>query len=281
MAPSRVVGRWLRSCDCAYISAGNGVASRILEVATSVEPDSRGELVCDLFDVVDGVRVNPDGVKGLMGTLNGARGTIVVNQAGFGKFARVLGRVDAKGVLFKGQREFDGELEIVPWGVDDLRWLEIGIRSDGMTAFRSVENGFWGFVDESGAVAIEARYADVCRFDGGMVAVLDVGSNLWGLINKNGDWVAQPKWLCIDRVAHDLSVVESVDHCWGAIDDRGGIRLDLRPWSQWVKSIDADGSCSECQKTTDEREREILTWRRPDIVDALYLLMFPKVESLP
>lgn len=50
-------------------------------------------------------------------------GAVVVTELGFGGYPRVLGRVNAQGILFKRQHEFDGELETIAWVVDDLKWL--------------------------------------------------------------------------------------------------------------------------------------------------------------
>ena len=69
----------------------------------------------------------------------------------------------------------DGMLEDVPWGLDDVRWLEMGSAQEGMIAVRSPDNGLWGFIDRRGAVAIAPQFSDVWGFNHGTAVVQPVG----------------------------------------------------------------------------------------------------------
>ena len=226
-APVRVVGEWVQSCTWPYLSGGRHTSSSFLEAAITTEPDARGELVCDLIDPVDGHRINPPGVKGLMGASD-YDGSIVVNEAGQGPYHRVLGKLDMQGVLHCGQPMEDWQLADVAWGVDDLRWLEIGTRREGLTAVRSPESGLWGYVDRSGALAIPAQFVDVRRFDDGRAAAILPGSLFWGLINQVGEWVMPPKWLDLEDWEKDLIVVEDAEHRWGAVDSQGNAVVEFK-----------------------------------------------------
>jgi len=87
--PAHIVGEWLQPCDWLYLGGAGSSPGPLIEAARSIEPDARGELVCDLISTGDGRRVNPPGIKGLLGTTHysGANyeGCLVVNEAGYGE----------------------------------------------------------------------------------------------------------------------------------------------------------------------------------------------------
>ncbi|MDD2465089.1 MAG: WG repeat-containing protein [Desulfobulbus sp.] len=229
----QVVGQWFQSCSWAYLSGGNGTGSSILEATCSNVPDDRGELVCDLLDAQDGHRINPPGIKALMGSIN-YRGAIVVNEAGFGRFHRVLGRVNRQGVLCNGQTRPSGEGSDGTWVVDDLRWLEIGSESERLTAVRSAENGLWGYVDQNGAISIAPQFGDVWAFNYGTAEVQPKGSSFWGLINTSGQWVLQPEWAYLKRWSKRIIVAEDAKLRWGAINAQGKIIVEFRSLDDWM-----------------------------------------------
>lgn len=231
--PVRVVGEWVQSCTWPYLAGGRNTSSNFLEAATSTEPDVRGELVCDLIDPLDGHRINPPGVKGLMGATD-YDGTIVVNEVGHRDIQRVLGKLDIHGNLYCGQPMDDGWLTKVEWGVDDLRWLEIGSRREGLTAVRSPENSLWGFVDRSGALAIPAQFDDVWGFDEGRAAARLAGEPFWGLIDKAGEWVLPAKWLDLELWEKDLIVLKDAEYRWGAVDSQGNTIVDFKSQDEWL-----------------------------------------------
>ncbi|OGR17968.1 MAG: hypothetical protein A2X81_15110 [Desulfobacterales bacterium GWB2_56_26] len=229
----RIVGEWFQSCSWAFLSGGNGCGSGLLEAASSIEPDNRGELVCDVIDAQDGHRINPPGVKALMGSTN-YEGTIVVNEVGFGRFARVLGRLNEQGVFYQRQAGQEGELEVVEWGVDDLCWLEIGSLREGLNAVRSAENGLWGYVDHSGTSRITSQFGDVWAFHYGTAVVQQAGNSLWGLIDKTGQWVLRPEWVSLERWSKHIIVAEDAELRWGAINDQGKFIVEFRSVEEWM-----------------------------------------------
>nr|WP_321467293.1 WG repeat-containing protein [uncultured Desulfobulbus sp.] len=229
----RVVGQWIQSCSWAYLSGGNRCGSGILEAASSVVPDVRGELVCDLIDARDGHQINPPGVKALMGSTN-YEGTIVVNEAGVGHCQRVLGRVSRQGILYHGRAAQSEERSNITWRVDDLHWLEIGSQREGLTAVRSAENGLWGYVDKGGAICITPQFGDVRAFDYGTAAVQPKGSNFWGLINTSGQWNLQPEWAYLKRWSKRIIVAEDAKLRWGAINAQGKIIVEFHSVEEWM-----------------------------------------------
>ena len=240
--PPRVVGRWLQACAWAWLAEAASSGASAIEAARQVEPDARGELVCDLISPLDGRRINPPGVKALLGTshYNGTdySDSLVVNEAGQGSHARVLGRVTRQGVLLCGQAVHDGMLEDVPWGLDDVRWLEMGSAQEGMIAVRSPDNGLWGFIDRRGAVAIAPQFSDVWGFNHGTAVVQPVGEARVGLIDKTGQWVLPPLWRTLRRESRRVIVAEDVAACWGALDAQGSVIVPFQPYADWLKHPD-------------------------------------------
>lgn len=230
--PVCVVGEWLQSCSWPYLAGGRSTSSNFLEASATTLPDARGELVCDLIDPLDGHRLNPPGVKGLLGATD-YDGTFVVNENGCGPYPRLLGKLDIQGQLYCGQPMNDRELTRVEWGMDDLRWLEIGCCREGLTAVRSPENGLWGFVDRAGALVIAPQFADVWAFDDGRAPAKPAGEPFWGLIDHSGEWLLPPKWRDLEPWEKDLIVLEDADHRWGAVDSRGSVIVDFKSQAEW------------------------------------------------
>lgn len=267
-APARVVGEWVQSCTWPYLAGGRNTSSNYLEAATSTELDARGEWVCELIDPMDGSRINPPGVKGLMGATD-YDGTIVVNEVGHGRYPRVLGKLDTKGNLSCGQRLEDGELAEVEWGVDDLRWLEIGRRQEGLTAVRSAESGLWGFVDRFGALAIPDQFDDVWGFDEGRAAAKPAGGALWGLIDKTGGWLMAPKWLDLEAWEKDLVVVEDTEHRWGAVDSQGNTLVEFCLFSELLSRPEVSEQMSEYQSVKSAWPKDVQAKQRQLVIDEI------------
>jgi len=269
--PLRMVGEWVVSCSWAYLSGGRDTPSRLIEASRTITPDSRGELVCDLMDPSTGEILNPPGCKVLMGSTD-HDGYIAVNEAGQGAHERVLGQLNMQGVLYCGQAMSDDELVDVPWSVDNLRWLEIGSRREGMTAVRSAENGLWGFVDRAGALAIPAQYADVWSFDEELAPASPANSQLWGLIDHAGQWAMAPKWLDLERWEKDLIVVEAVGHLRGAVDDAGNTLVDFKPWEEWLAEPDVAAQLAEYQVTESAWPKDLKRRQRQEVIDAIRVI---------
>lgn len=234
----RVIGHWQSSCTWPYLAGARHGGAWLLEAASSTAPDARGELVCDLWPIQalgqpGAVPVNPLGVKGLLGSVE-SDGALVVNAAGVGAYSRVLGRIDRRGVLFKGQPVVDGDLAVVPWGLADLQWSEIGREFCGLTAARAAQNQLWGYVDRSGGPAIPAQYADVWGFQAGLAPVLQPDSVCWGLIDPAGQWVLAPRWRYLEVLDKDLIAVADLGDCWGAVNRQGETVVAFKPFSEWL-----------------------------------------------
>jgi hypothetical protein len=236
--PVHVVGQWLQPCSWQWLSGGES-SSRVIEVAQQVSPDIRGELVCDLMDAREWQRINPVGTKGLMGTshYSGTNfdGCLVVNEAGYGAYPRVLGRMTRQGVFKCGQATPDGYFEPVPWGVNDLRWLEIGNESEHMSIVRAPDSGLWGYLDRYEAIAIEPQYDDAWSFNYGTAKVRPVGNPCVGLIDKAGQWVLPPTWKNLWRWSREVVVAESMEGNWGAIDVQGRVIVPFAPYATWLQ----------------------------------------------
>lgn len=236
--PPRVIGRWVQPCTWAWLAEASSSGAQAIEAARHVVPDARGELVCDLIDALDERQVNPPGVKGLLGTSHyfgtDYNGSLVVNEAGHGSHTRVLGRITRQGVLLCGQSAQDGMLESVPWGLSDLRWLEIGQHAEGMIAVRSPENGLWGYMDRCGALVIKPQYESAGDFQHGTAVVLPAGDHRVGLIDKTGQWVLLPRWHNLQRWSRQVIVAETLEGHWGAVDVQGRVIVSFEHYSTWL-----------------------------------------------
>lgn len=237
--PLRVAGQWLQPCAWVWLAEAHSGNSSAIEAARTVRPDARGELVGDLIEPVSGRRINPPGVQALLGTSHYA-GTdfddsLVVNEAGQGTHARVLGRVTRQGMLLRGQAVTDdGMLEDVPWGLEDLRWLEMGEEQDHMIAVRDPATRLWGYVDYRGAPAIAPQYAKAWGFQYGAAVVQPVGSACEGLIDKAGQWVLPPVWRGLWRESRRLIVAEDGQGHWGGLDRQGQPIVPFQPADAWL-----------------------------------------------
>ena len=238
-APPHVVGEWLQACDWTYLGSAGSSPGRMIEAARSVEPDARGELVCDLIATLDGRVVNPPGIKGLLGTSHyeGANfdGCLVVNEAGQGRHTRVLGRVTRHGVLLRGLVIPEDAPDLTAWTVDDLRWLALRPESEGLMAVCSAENGRWGYVDRHGTEVLAPHYDAAWSFNYGTAEVRPQGGLSVGLIDRSGQWVLPPVWRTIERRSQRVIVVENAEGCWGALNAQGGVIVAFQPFVDWLE----------------------------------------------
>lgn len=262
--PSRVVGEWLQPCDWAYLGSAGSSPACIIEAARFVEPDARGELVCDLIDPFDGRRVNPPGIKALLGTSHYSgtnfNGSLAVNEAGHGHYARVLGRVTRDGVLLRGRAVAEDALDSADWTLDDLRWLALSSQSEGLIAVRSAENGRWGYVDHHGAEVIAPQFDAAWSFKyGSAVARLPDCDGL-GLIDSAGQWVLPPMWRTITRCSQRVIVAEDAEGRWGALDAQGCVIVAFKPFADWLDHPEmrerlADYRIGRSRETDPEEEK--------------------------
>lgn len=238
---ARVAGQWLQPCEWAWLAEAESSGGSAVEAARTAAPDARGELVGDLIDPLSGQRVNPSGVKALLGTshYSGTNydGSLVVNEAGQGAHTRVLGRVTRQGMLLCGQAVADdGMLQDVSWGLQDLRWLEMGEKRERMIAVRDPGTGLWGYVDDRGALAIALQYADAWGFTHGAAVVQPVGEAACvGLIDQAGQWLLPPVWRALVRESRRVIVAQDAQGQWGALDGQGAVTMPFQPAAAWLE----------------------------------------------
>ena len=234
-AAGPVVGVWMQSCMWPWLAGPKCAVGSLLEAAHSLVPDARGEVLCDLLEPLTGLRVNPPGVKALVGSL-GSQGVLVANEDEH--LPLRLGRVDRRGQLFCGQAVEDHELARVPWGVEDLRWAEIRDESYGLAAVRCPETGLWGYVGRRGEVLIAPAFARVAAFSKVGAVVWPEAGGCCGLINPAGQWLLAPQWQRIVQESERVMVVQDTEDAWGAVSPAGEVLMALAPRASWVVQPD-------------------------------------------
>lgn len=246
--PARVFGWCLQPCAWAWLGDARSSAL-VIEAARQIVPDARGELVGDLMDIQTGNKVNPPGVKVLLGSSHyegtDYNGSLVINEAGQGRYPRLLGRLTRQGVLLCGQPAPDGIPDAVPWGLDALRWTEMGCQSEGMMAVRAPENGLWGYVDRSGRIAIAPQFDDVGDFAYGTAVVRPAHDVRLGLIDKAGVWVQAPNWRTLQHSSRRLLVAETPSGEWGAVDVQGRALVSFMPYGEWLEQADVQAQLAD------------------------------------
>lgn len=249
--PPRVIGHWLQPCSWQWLAEAGSCGAQVIEAARTVEPDARGELVCDLLDLADGRLINPPGVKGLLGTSGysgtGYNGSLVVNEAGHGPHPRVLGLLSRQGELLRGQPAAQGGAPRLPWQVGDLHWLETARESEGLRAVRAAESGQWGYIDSTGTLVIAPCYGAAGEFSDGTAVVQPADGKQLGLIDKAGRWLLPPVWQGLWHQGRNLLVALTGDGQWGAIDSQGRERVAFAPTAEWLRlpsliALRADGA---------------------------------------
>lgn len=269
--PPFIVGEWMQPCEWFYLGDAGSSPCKFVEATGTIEPDVRGELVCDLISTGDGRRVNPPGIKGLLGTTHysGANyeGCLVVNEAGYGRHTRVLGRVTRHGVLLRGQVVEEDGVDLTAWSLDDLRWIAMGTQSEGMMAVCSPENGRWGYVDRYGAEVIAPQFDLARHFEHGSAVARLPGCQFVGLIDTAGQWVMPAVWRTIERWSSRVIVAEDSEGHWGALDAQGNVTVPFQPFADWLAQPEmrerlADYRIGRSWQTDQEEEirRTLIEW---------------------
>jgi hypothetical protein len=111
------------------------------------------------------------------------------------------------------------------------------------------ENQKEGYIDKTGQVRIEPRFAIARPFREGLAAVRPTNTNEWGYIDKTGKIVIQPRWLNQDGGPGDFheglaSMNLSVDR-WGFIDKTGKFTIQPRFLIVGNFSDGLAGACAE------------------------------------
>ncbi|XEC93934.1 WG repeat-containing protein [Paenibacillus tarimensis] len=84
-------------------------------------------------------------------------------------------------------------------------------------------NGKWGFIDKSGAFAIEPKFDYAESFSEGFASVQKDGK--WGVINRAGEWVAEPDYESIFPFLNNLALVRGEQN--GFINTNGEVVIDF------------------------------------------------------
>lgn len=121
--------------------------------------------------------------------------------------------------------------------------------AEGLAAVGMAKPGAskFGFLDESGAWAIEPKFENAGRFSDGLAPVAistEDGRGFWGYIDKTGAWVIEPRFAVALPFVDGLAAaqgdpdVEQSDK-WGYIDRTGA--WSIEPQWDWVASFQEVG----------------------------------------
>ena len=101
------------------------------------------------------------------------------------------------------------------------KYAEVGSVNDNRAAVLDINEGVgrWGYVDGTGRLVIECRYADARSFDDGLAAVQEP-EGLWGYIDTAGRAVVAPQFTVAGAFDDGMAWVQ-VGELWGRIDKTG------------------------------------------------------------
>jgi hypothetical protein len=89
--------------------------------------------------------------------------------------------------------------------VNASRYQTVGSFSEGLAAVFDPHKG-WGFIDKTGAVAIQPRFESALNFSDGLAPVVLAGK--WGFINAKGDLVINNQFEWVGRFSEGMAVVQ-------------------------------------------------------------------------
>ncbi len=126
------------------------------------------------------------------------------------------------------------------------KYAEVGEVSDNRAAVLDINEGVgrWGYVDGTGRLAIECRYADARRFADGLAAV-QVPEGAWGYIDTVGRLVIAPQFVLAEPFEDGMAWVQAAGELWGRVDKSGKMvipclyseigELDERGWMRVLR----------------------------------------------
>lgn len=228
-----VVGYWMQPCVWRYLR-GKLSSLPVFEAAQSLEPDARGEVVCDLINGINGERLNPPGIKILANTVLDADCCIAVNEASDSNSPKHLDLMSLSGQLMHGQLDTALLNDQHAGSPRELRWARL-YSGHAYRPAQSRESGHWGFIDRHGAITIEPRFARVSFFEQDLAPAWPTDTpTLVGLIDTKGDWAIPPRWKSIHPQTRRQFIVQNVDDQWGAVDEHGELVIALQPRATWL-----------------------------------------------
>lgn len=231
---SDVIGYWMQPCVWRYL-CGKSSSLPIFEAARSLEPDVRGEVVCDLINGINGERLNPPGIKILANTILDENCCIAVNEASGSNSPKHLDLMNLSGQLMYGQMDTSPPNEQHAGSPQELRWTKL-YSGHAYRPVQSRESGHWGFIDHHGAVIIKPRFSRVWFFEQDLAPAwpTDTPTQV-GLIDAKGEWAIPPRWKSIHPQTRRQFIVQDVDDQWGAVDEHGEPLIALQPRANWFQ----------------------------------------------
>ncbi len=145
-----------------------------------------------------------------------------------GDFSQGLAWVSRAGT--RGYIDRTGVLVVTSAG-----WSDGAEFSDGRASVATVGDGglAYGFIDTTGAMVIEARFAEARDFSEGLAAVGEDqggGRRLWGYIDAAGAWVIEPSFESAGDFSEGLAPVAAVldenTIRWGFVDTTGAWAIE-------------------------------------------------------
>jgi len=115
-----------------------------------------------------------------------------------------------------------------------------------------VSRGRWGFMDDSGRLAIRPVFKQVCDFSEGSAAV-KIGAK-WGFIDKKGGVLLKPRWILARGFSDGLAAVlcspasGKTKGQWGYVDKSGKVAISAQYCS--VQDF-SEGVAAACKITFD------------------------------
>jgi hypothetical protein len=186
----------------------------LIEAATTLAADNRGEILCDLIDG-DGRRINPPGLKVLACTLR-RDGCAVITEDDSQPLR--LDWMDTTGVVR------NGDALLTP---NKLRWAAVGNMNDDRRLIRCPDNALWGSLDKTGAVAIPPAFQQASRFNDGL-AKAGFKPDKLGLIRRDGAWHVPPVWTDIWPESRQCYVAKNKHGEFCAINPAGEVIVPFK-----------------------------------------------------
>lgn len=207
-------GRLVLPCRYAWLGGlRDGGTGWVLEAQQPGTPSDESDLIG-----LDGLRLNPPGIKLLAGTLQYNRYAVALAEG-----TGVTGR--------KGLLHGSGEL------LGGLRWRWIKALCERRAAVQDAETGLWGYIDDSGQVAIPPQFQAAYGFDGERAVFCpahDAGH--YGLLDPYGRVAVEPRWKTLEALRRHY-LVETDDGRYGVLDRDGRILVEPRPATEEEREL--------------------------------------------
>lgn len=197
-------------CQYTYLHVtSNGPKRFLAEVSTQKLPDAGYCRECDLIDQ-DGRQLNPQDIQviGRSGTF--VRNVFVVQQKG----------ADLDGLY--GYMRSDGSL------LGAIAWKTVRKFDLHYGRVQCPNSQLWGYLGESGSIAIEPQFSWAGDLDNSVAIVRD-RHGLAGIIDRRGQYVIAPQWHDIESFEERFWLAENLSGEIGVIDESGHVVVDFRP----------------------------------------------------